>query len=251
MLMSVIDGARSAPVHPELAGKRVLVTGVSSECGVDIARAFAEHRTRLILQFAENSEGMQAVAEIAAASALEMQCFGPVGDGGTDGMLKFARTAAKTFNGLDVVINIVSLSPAQCDPSISAEEAEALVAGRLQLPCLLSNIAANRMALCLNEGLILNVATPTAPLTRAARAFAMLTKAALTAMTRRQAQEWADRAIRFNAVAPQTAQATVEPVLSGETDVAAVALYLASSRGRWLSGHVFEAEPAKNAPRLI
>jgi len=31
-LMSVIEGARSAPAYPELAGKRVLITGLSSSC---------------------------------------------------------------------------------------------------------------------------------------------------------------------------------------------------------------------------
>ena len=63
MLMSVIEGARSAPAYPELAGKRVLITGLSSSCGVDIARAFADHKARLILQFDEMSERTQAITE--------------------------------------------------------------------------------------------------------------------------------------------------------------------------------------------
>ena len=63
MLMSVIEEARSAPAYPELAGKRVLVTEVSSSCGVDIARAFADHKARLILQFDEMSERTHAIAD--------------------------------------------------------------------------------------------------------------------------------------------------------------------------------------------
>ena len=55
MLMSVIEDALSAPAYPELVGKRVLVTGVTRRAGIDIARAFAEHRGRVILQFAEAS----------------------------------------------------------------------------------------------------------------------------------------------------------------------------------------------------
>ena len=78
MLMSAIEGARSAPCYPELAGKRILITGLSSSCGVDIVRAFAEHKTRLILQFDEMSEKMQTIAEIAAPHALEIKAFGPV-----------------------------------------------------------------------------------------------------------------------------------------------------------------------------
>ena len=49
MLMSVIEGSRSVPAYPELAGKRVLITGLTSACGVDIVRAFADHKVRLHL----------------------------------------------------------------------------------------------------------------------------------------------------------------------------------------------------------
>jgi NAD(P)-dependent dehydrogenase (short-subunit alcohol dehydrogenase family) len=78
-----------------------------------------------------------------------------------------------------------------------------------------------------------------------AQAFACVAKAALSALTRSQAEEWGDKAIRFNAIAPQTADARAEPSLAGEPEVAALALYLASGRGKALSGHVFEAEPPR------
>jgi 3-oxoacyl-[acyl-carrier protein] reductase len=240
----VIEGARLAPAHPELAGKRVLITGLTSTCGVDIARAFADHKTRLILQFDESSQNMEAVAEIVAPTALEIQCFGPVGGDSDEEVVKFARSAATTFSGLDVVINLVPLTMPKDCAVMSVDDVEDFVAGRLRLPCLLSNIAANRMAMCMNEGLILNVAVLPRPLRGPSQAMAMLTKAALVSMTRQQADEWADRAVRFNAVAPQTSQSPAETVLAGETDIAAVALFLASGRANWLSGQVFEAEPA-------
>src|SRR5215475_13885619 len=78
MLMSVVEGARWAPAYPELAGKRVLVTGLSCRCGVDVVRAFADHKVRLILQSAETSDETHAIAEIAAPAALDIRVFGPV-----------------------------------------------------------------------------------------------------------------------------------------------------------------------------
>ena len=63
-------------------------------------------------------------------------------------------------------------------------------------------------------------------------------------MTRNDAREWASEAIRFNAIAPQVA-APSEPGLAGETDMAALALYLTSGRGKALSGHVFEADAGR------
>jgi NAD(P)-dependent dehydrogenase (short-subunit alcohol dehydrogenase family) len=249
MLMSAIEGARSAARYPEFAGKRILITGLSSSCGVDIVRAFAEHKTRLILQFDEMSEKMQAIAEIAVPHALDIKAFGPV-DRTADEVVQFARQAAQTFGGLDTVINLIPLELAHLDASASTCDVERIVAARLLLPCLLSKVAANRMAISWNEGLILNIATLAPAAQGPSRAFAAVTKAALAAMTRGQAEEWADKAIRLNAIAPPAAQEAAGPGAIGEPDIAALALYLASGRDKSLSGHVFEAEPAKHPPAI-
>jgi 3-oxoacyl-[acyl-carrier protein] reductase len=121
MLMSVIEDALSAPAYPDLAGKRVLITGLSSRCGVDIARAFAEHRSRLILQFAEASKSMRTVAELVAPDALETRMYGPVAPREEDAVA-FAKTAVKEFGGLDAVINIVPLVPGNLDPFAGMED---------------------------------------------------------------------------------------------------------------------------------
>jgi NAD(P)-dependent dehydrogenase (short-subunit alcohol dehydrogenase family) len=240
MLMRVIERARSAPAYPELAGKRILLTGVCGQHGVDVARAFAEHRCRLILQFCEDNEQTQAVAEIVAPAALEIEVFGPVGNNANDAVA-FGRAAAQAFGGLDAVINFVPLYPRHLDARATVSEIEERVAELLLLPCVLSKIAANRMAMTLTEGVILNVAMLPDCADPMTRMFAVVAKAALSAMTRAQAAEWAAKAIQFNAIAPQTASVPAEPGLSGEPDIAAMALYLASGRGAALCGHVFEA----------
>jgi NAD(P)-dependent dehydrogenase (short-subunit alcohol dehydrogenase family) len=244
MLMSAIKEACFAPAHPDLAGKRVLISGVTSRFGVDIVRAFAEHKARLVLQFAETSERTEVITEIAAPYALDVQAFGPVACE-REAVAQLARSVMQAYGGLDAVINLVPLAPAGLGTPASLDDVERRIAQSLLLPCLIANIAANRMALSYIEGLILNVAILTPPIKGPAQAFAMVAKAALTAMTRAQAQEWADRAIRFNAIAPQTAQIPAEPSLAGEPEVAELALYLAAGRGKALSGQVFEAEPAR------
>jgi 3-oxoacyl-[acyl-carrier protein] reductase len=77
------------------------------------------------------------------------------------------------------------------------------------------------------------------------QALASLIKAAVAAMTRLQAEEWASKAVRINAIVPQTLSLGPEPVLRSEPDMAALALYLASSRGKGLSGLLFEAQGAQ------
>ena len=108
MLMSVIEGTPSVPAYPELAGKRVLVTGLTSTCGVDVVRAFAEHKGRLVLQSAEDSTAMQTVAEIAAREALEIKAYGAVRCE-TDDIVRFAKAAMQAYGGLDVIVNLVPL----------------------------------------------------------------------------------------------------------------------------------------------
>ena len=244
MLMSVIEGSRTVPAYPELAGKRVLITGLTSACGVDIVRAFADYKVRLILQLDEVSEATEAIAEIAAPAALDIKAFGPV-ETEAEAVAQFTRSVMMAFGGLDVVVNLVPLTVPRLPPFATTADIERMVVERLILPCLLSKIAANRMALVLTEGLILNVAVLAPPVEGPTQAFASVVKAAMTAMTRTQAQEWAGKAIRFNAIAPQTLQIPPKPSLAGEPEVAALALHLASGRGKALSGLVFEAEPPR------
>lgn len=244
MLMSVVEEAHAVACHPELAGKRVLITGLNACVGVDLVRAFADHKARLVLQFAEQTESMDALAEIAARSALEVASYGPV-DSGSDGAVGFARTAVQAFGGLDVVINLVPLHTNTIDAASDVDDIERLVADRLTLPLQLSKIAANRMAMMMTDGLILNVATVPAVPSGAARAFASVMKSALSGLTRSQAEEWAPKGVRFNAIAPQTSDVSADPGLNGEANVALLSLYLASAAGRSLSGHVFEANCAR------
>lgn len=240
MLMSVIEETQSVLSHPELAGKRILITGLTSGCGIDIVRAFAEHRTRLVLQFDETSESMDAIAEIAAPHALDIEAFGPVA-ADTEAVARFARGAVLAFGGIDTLINLVPLAPGALGKAASVDDIERRISQRLLLPCLMGKIAANRMALSHIEGLILNVAMLTLPIRGPAQAFAAVAKTALAAMTRSQAQQWADKAIRFNAIAPQVSPMRPDRGGAGEPEIASLALHLASGRGKELSGHVFEA----------
>jgi NAD(P)-dependent dehydrogenase (short-subunit alcohol dehydrogenase family) len=240
MLMSVIEGTPQVPTYPELAGKRVLITGLTSTCGVEIVRAFAEHKARLVLQSAEDSVAMETVAEIAATEALDIKSYGNVRRD-SDEIVRFAKAAVTAYGGLDVVVNLVPLDMQGLDRGAEVADVERQIARQLAVPFLISQIAANRMSLTLTDGLVLNVALLGGRAGGARRAFATLAKAALTDLTRAQAEEWAGRAIRFNAIAPAALDHGAEG-LSGEPDIAVLALHLASSRGANLSGCVFEAE---------
>jgi NAD(P)-dependent dehydrogenase (short-subunit alcohol dehydrogenase family) len=229
----------ATPSYAELVGKRVLIMGVTAEHGVDIARAFAEHRTRLILQIDEASAETDALGEVLAPVAAELSIT--TGRLTTaDEIVAFARRAIGQFGGVDVVICIVPLTLGDVGRG-GLEDIEQRVSDVLLMPCLMGRVAANRMRVTHTEGLILHLALMPKGATRAEKAFAGAAKATLAAMTRTDATTWAADGVRVNAVAPETGPCSGNG-LASEPDVAALALYLASGRGRSLAGHVFEAE---------
>ncbi|HRK19076.1 MAG TPA: SDR family NAD(P)-dependent oxidoreductase [Hyphomicrobiaceae bacterium] len=234
-----------AMLYPEVAGRRVLITGVRRGFGLDIARTFAEAGAQLIVQFDELTDDADVFSQMLAATAPAFSAHH--GRFATaDQIVAFGRSAAQELGGIDVVLNIVPLDGAPQAPGarLDAAAVESMISDRLMPACLVSRIAANRMRLMLTEGLILNLATLAPDADKASRAFAQVAKSALSQMTKREAQGWAEHGIRFNAVAPPVQAGSASAGgLGGEMDVAALALYLASGRGKTLSGHTFEAEP--------
>lgn len=227
--------------HPEIAGRRVLVTGLTTSLGVDIARAFADNRARLVLHMADDGAEMQAVAEIAAASALDMRLYtGAIAS--RDDAKTIARAAAQCFGGLDIVVNLIDTA-AIARPRRGAD-VEQQVANLLATPYLVSRIAANRMRLTMTPGLILNVVVPSTT-TAMGDVMAAVTRATLATMTRREAEAWAGDGIRYNAVVPFVPGAEDKARITCEPDLATLALHLASRKGRELTGHVFSARLAR------
>ena len=222
-----------------LAGKRVLVSGITSRTGIDVARSFVEAGARVILQCDEVSPVMQALAEMLAPDAAELSVHVTTMQT-NDEILTFARSAVAEFGGLDMVVNVVHLDGGALDAGGSYEAIETRVSDVLLKACLVSRVAANRMRLLMTNGVILTVATLSAEATQGERAFAQVVRSTLAAMTRAEAEAWADKGIRFNAVAPDVLGLVTRPGSGSEADVAQLALYLAAGRGETLSGMTFE-----------
>ncbi len=245
MLLSVLEGSSSEGRYPELAGKRVLITGLSLSHGVDVARAFADHGCRLVLHMAETGEANDALLEVLSQTAVELRAYSdPLGN--MDAAVRFAQVAAQAFGGLEAVINLVPLQTSSIGPDPTLDDIEITIADQFRNACLITRIAANRMRLTWAEGLVLNIVTASRPRDRIDHTLIAMARSTLASMTRVEAQQWADQAIRINAVAPSspTEPTGTGPCLASEPDVAALALFLASQQGRELSGLVFDAAGA-------
>lgn len=244
MFMSVIDNSLTSARYGELAGTRVMITGLSPTHGVDIARAFADHKARLVLQSAAGAEPeTTAIVALLAETAHEIKLFDePLTTAA--GAQRFAQTGTQTYGSVDAVINVIPIHAADFAGLASLEEIETFISDKLASAAIITRIAANRMRLMLTEGLILNIVVVSEPLTGGAALITGILRSALAAMTRREAETWAGNGIRINAIGPRASlpgdKATA--TLASEPEMAAVALYLASKRARGLSGHVFDAE---------
>jgi NAD(P)-dependent dehydrogenase (short-subunit alcohol dehydrogenase family) len=243
MLMSVIDRGAGASVYPELAGKRILITGLRLGHGVDLARAFADHSARLVLHMPETGAEADALLEVLARSAADVCVYaGPLADG--EAAVQLAQRAAQTFGGLDAAINLIELTPEDVARAMLVEDMEGFLADTFRAPYLVTRVCANRMRLTWTEGLILSILKMPSPREAAEAALGAIVRAALADITRAEAKLWADQSIRINAIGPRvhTSEPPAGACLSSEPEIAALALYLASKRGRTLSGHVFDAE---------
>lgn len=249
MYMGVINSSPESEILRELEGARVLVTGLTASQGVDLARAFADVKTRLIVHTNDLGPEITALIAVLSQSAAEIKVFtDPLTSPET--AVRLTQNAARAFGGLDAVINLASLSHSEMAGVGSEQEIEDLVTSKLSHMAQITNVAANRMRVILSEGLVLNVLTTPHLANGREAAVAAIARAALAAMTKTEADAWADQAVRINAVGPRVTTASggtsAGACLTNEPDLAALALYLVSKRGRSLSGHVFDADGVSN-----
>ncbi|MGQ0671263.1 MAG: SDR family oxidoreductase [Hyphomicrobium sp.] len=245
MLMSVVDLAVAGQVFPELAGARVLITGLTTAAGVDMARAFADHKAHLVVQTVEDGPEMTALGAVLTQSSAALQVFStPIAT--NEDAVRLTQSAAQEFGGLDAVVNIIEFSERDFEGCHSLAEIETLIARRLGPAMFVTRVAANRMRLTMTEGSILNVVRCPVPADGAEQALIGVIRTALAAMTRGEAREWAGEVIRINAIGPRglPGDDTAGAVLTSEPDMAHLALHLASRKGRPLTGYVFDAEGA-------
>ncbi len=247
MFMRVQSHLPGGIVYPELAGSRVLITGLRPTLGVDIARALADHGARLALHTPDMTQDVAELIAFLAQTADETKHFNTELTT-ADEAVKFAQGAAvQAFGGLDLAINLIAFSADEVANRTTPEDIEDLVAKKLAVPMLLGRVLANRMRLTLAPGQLLNVVTLPAATDGRSAALNGLVRSALATITRGEASQWAEQGIRINAVGPPDSTITFAdpnsvPKHVSESDIAALTLFLASDKALGLSGHVFDPQ---------
>ncbi|WP_325456488.1 SDR family oxidoreductase [Hyphomicrobium sp.] len=244
MYMDRVSTSADGYVASEFAQARILITGLTATAGVDVARSFADVQARVIVHTADLSPELIELVAVLTQSADEIRLH--TNDISTaDTAATFAQTSAQTFGGLDAAINMASVSRSELEGIVRDQDLDAFVSTKLGPLAQLTRVIANRMALVLSEGLILNVLEMPHPRNRREAAVAGYIRTALATMTTNEAHAWAAHGIRINAVGPcaiEDDELNAGAVITNEPDIGSLALYLASRKGQALSGHVFDAD---------
>ena len=242
MYMDRVGASVESEVSSELARARILITGLTGVAGVDVARAFADLKARLVVHTTDLSPELVELAALLTQSASEIRLH-TLDISHADCAAKFAQTSAQTYGGLDAAINMASISSTEIEALNADGDLEALIEAKLAPLAQLTRVIANRMCVVLSEGMVLNVLKMPEPQDRRTAAVARFARTALAAMIANEAREWAGKGIRINGVGPRAFYDGGDSgaYLANEPDVATLALHLASRRGRSLSGHVFDA----------
>ena len=242
MFMGRISTSTVSDVVHELRGARVLLTGLSASAGIDVARAFADLGARLIVHTNDLSPEVTEVMALVSQSAREIKLYtNDISE--ADAAVRLAQSAAQAYGGLDAVINLAGITACEMRSVASDADVERLIAAKLTPLAHLTAVCGNRMRVVLGEGHILNVLQAEPPATRRDAAVLTLARSALAALTQTEAQQWAEHAVRINAIAPQTVNdddASTGASIMSETNVAALAIYLSSRHGAGFSGYIFD-----------
>lgn len=185
----------------EIAGAVVLITGAAQRVGRAVALDLAAHGAHIAFSYYLESEPWRDTAE--AIERLGVRSFAMQADvTNADQIRTLARAALERFGRVDVLINNASIWLKKPALEISVAEWDAEMNLNARAPFLMAQAIAPHM-IAQGRGLIVNITDLSAFQTWPGYAHHSASKAALVALTRVLALEWAPK-VRVNAIAPGT-----------------------------------------------
>ena len=239
----------ASPVTPSrrLDGARIVVTGGARGIGGEIAARFAREGARVAILDRLAEEGRATAAAIGGAFR-EVDLLDPTG---TE---EAVRGAVRGLGGLDVLVNSAGILQLKPILDITVEDWNRMFAINARAMLTTMQTATRHWLSAEQGGKIINLASMAAKKGGANEAHYAASKSAVVALTRAAALEWGSHGITANALCPGfiltdmgadtrtdddvALWSSWSPLgrLGEPSDVAGVALFLASSDSDYLTG---------------
>ncbi|MBV9876408.1 MAG: glucose 1-dehydrogenase [Verrucomicrobia bacterium] len=241
----------------KLKGKVAVVTGASKGIGAGIAKALAAEGASVVVNYASSKAGADdVVAAIKKAGGTAVAVQGDVSKAGdAQGLIDIA---VKTYGHLDVLVNnsgVYEFAPIE---SITEEHFHRIFNINVLGVLLTTQAAAKHLG---QGGSIINIGSGVTRITPPNSAVYTATKGALDAITGVLSRELGPKQIRVNSINPGMVEtegthtggfigSDLEKALVAQTplgrigqvtDIAPIAVFLASDDSQWLTGEILLA----------
>ncbi|MEH0874935.1 SDR family oxidoreductase [Pectobacterium cacticida] len=248
--------------YGRLKGKTALVTGSARGIGKAIVERFAAEGAALIgIHDVDDSEAAQETAnqvrQLGAQVVVIPADFSLNPKQSSRALwAQFRQVLDDTNSGLDILVNNAGISPLATVSETSDELYDRVMAINVTAPFFLIQAAGQRMR---PGGSIINVSSARTRIAASNRAVYAASKGAINVLTLSLAPEFGARDITVNAIAPgvtetemvkdmlsdadireRAARYSVFSRIGQPDDIAAMAVFLASAEGRWVTGQVLD-----------
>jgi 3-oxoacyl-[acyl-carrier protein] reductase len=236
----------------DFSGKVVLVTGSSRGIGAEMIKAFGKRGAQCVVNYVVDAQGQNkteatnVAKELKAPLVIECDVTQP---GQVESMMAEIRDK---WGGLDVLVNNSGIIHDRTIKKMSMEEFESIVRVNLIGTFTVTQKAA---AILRNDGRIVNLSSVSGQMGLFGQANYSSSKAAIIALTKVSAREFARQNITVNAIAPGFIDVGMSKGMSEEVtanfikqiplgrlgevnEIVDAALFLASPMASYITGHV-------------
>jgi 3-oxoacyl-[acyl-carrier protein] reductase len=236
----------------DFTGKIVLVTGSSRGIGAELIKAFGKRRAQCVVNYVTDAEGQNKADAQSVAKELKDPLIIECDVTKPEQVESMMKQIQDRHDGLDILVNNSGIIRDRTIKKMSMEEFESVLRVNLTGTFTVTQKAA---AILRNGGRIVNLSSVSGQMGLFGQANYSSSKAAIIALTKVSAREFARQNITVNAIAPGFIDVGMSKALPEEVtenfikqiplgrlgdvnEIVDAVLFLASSMASYITGHV-------------
>ena len=236
----------------DFTGKVVLVTGSSRGLGAEMIKAFGRRGAHCVVNYITDADGTNKTDATNVAATLREPLLIDCDVTQPDQVEAMMKTVGEKFGGLDILINNSGIIRDRTIKKLTLEDFESVV--RVNLAGTF-NVTQKAAAILRKDGRIVNLSSVSGQMGLFGQANYSSSKAALIALTKVSAREFARQNITVNAIAPgfidvgmskgmpdEVTQNFIKQIplarLGDSENIVDAALFLCSPMASYITGHV-------------